>query len=160
MNQGKIQIFKILNKYRKIYQIQKITLRLRGAKIGVGNTFNGWLVVANPELLAIGNHNVFNEYVYINARGGVEIGSNCHFSVFSKIISTRLLSDHSSHISRKIIIKDDVWMAANSTIAVSQSDVIVTSKVTLAANSYLDKNILNSGIYFNKEKFKTLEEGD
>lgn len=152
--------FKIFKKYRKIYQLQKITLRLRGAKIGVGNTFNGWLAVAHPESLSIGDHNVFNEYVYINARGGVEIGSNCHFSVFSKVISTRLLNDHTSHISRRISIENDVWMAANSTIAISSKDVTVASKVTLAANSYLDKDILSSGVYFNKDKFKSLGESN
>lgn len=134
---------------KRRYQIQKILLKIRGAKIGTGNTFNSWLIISgNPKNLSIGNFNVFNEYVLINSASTVEIGNNNHFSVGSKLLSTRLNDDLTTHESFPITIKDNNWFAVDSVIAVRNGPIYIGNDVIVGARTLVFRSIFERGKYF------------
>ena len=134
---------------KRRFQIQKIFLRIRGAEIGIGNTFNGWLAVAgDPQNLVIGNHNVFNEYVVINCSESIRIGNSNHFSVGSKLISTKLNSNFSSHQSFPIIIGNNNWFAVDSVVAVRSAPIYFGDNIVIGAKSLVFSSIFTSGKYY------------
>lgn len=150
---SKLLLF-FINKYKRIYQIQKYTLRAQGAIVGKNNTFNGWLQVKNPSNLVIGDRNVFNEFVYINCKGKVTIGSDCHFSVNAKLITTKLSKDLKSHISKEIQIGNNVWLAANAMVAVSKTDIKISDFIIVGANTYISRSLKKNGLYFGNNSFR------
>jgi acetyltransferase-like isoleucine patch superfamily enzyme len=134
--------------YRRRFQLQKFFLRIKGAKVGELNTFHSWIkIVGNPQNLIIGHSNVFNEQVCLNVREKIEIGDNNHFSVGSKIITTKLSDDLSHHISFPIKIGDNCWLACDSVVAISSSEVTICNNVIIGAKNLVFKSINKPGKY-------------
>ncbi len=130
------------------FQIQKYKLRILGASVGKGNTFNGWLVIVGDySNLKVGDSNIFNQGVILNLNSSLTIGSRNHFSSGVKIVTTKLNSDLTEHISFPIQIGDNNWLATDSLIAISSGEISVSSGVILGAKSILNKSALVPGLY-------------
>jgi acetyltransferase-like isoleucine patch superfamily enzyme len=135
--------------FNRRYQIQKILLTLRGAELGSGNTFNGWLkVVGDVKNLKIGDYNVFNEYILINCKSKIIIGDWNHFSVGTKLISTRLSDDLATHISYPITIRNYCWTAVDSVIAINKSPIVISDNIIIGAKSLIFKSLEEKGKYY------------
>ena len=120
---------------------QLLWLKIRGAKLGKNvlayGRFN-W--EGYPHLLKIGNNVSINEGVFINCRGGILIGNNCHLSPGCQLQTGYLEFDakvkKKIHKSKKIFIGDNCWVASNA---------IVIGGVNMADNSVLAAGgVLNS----------------
>lgn len=134
--------------YKRRYQLQKIFLRIRGAKIGKRNTFHGWsVIVGDVRNLYIGDNNTFNEFVYLNLKSQVTIGNDNHFSVGSKIITARLNDDLTEHISYPIIIGNNCWFAVDSVVTISKNETIICDNVIVGGKSLVLNSINTPGKY-------------
>jgi len=104
-----------------------------------------------PERLHIGKNVSLNEFVYISAYGGVEIGENTRIGKGTTMIS----SDHvyerldipvfdQGLIGDKIVIGQNVWVGANVTIL---KGVTIGDNAIIAAGAVVTKNLERNGIY-------------
>ena len=98
-----------------------------------------------PERLRIGKNVSLNEFVYISAYGGVEIGDNCRIGKGTTIIS----SDHVTEritipivdqglIASKVCIASNVWIGANVTVL---KGVSIGEGAIIAAGSVVTREV-------------------
>ncbi|MCA0976439.1 acyltransferase [Halomonas denitrificans] len=108
----------------------------------------GFFSIKNQEKLVILGKLKINDFVYINAKGGVVIGDNVSLSAGSKIISTGLKITRKGlsheHIDEKIVIGDNVQVGAG---AIVLSGVKIPSNVIIGAQSVVTKSIEIPGVY-------------
>jgi len=134
--------------YKRRFQLQKYFLRIRGAKVGKKNTFNGWLcIVGDIANLCIGDNNTFNEFVYLNLKSEIIIGNGNHFSVGSKLITTKLNDSLTEHISYPVTIGNNCWFAADSVVAISKNETKICDNVIIGAKSLVLASINSPGKY-------------
>jgi acetyltransferase-like isoleucine patch superfamily enzyme len=131
--------FKILNKIKKSF------LELLGAQIGNRVIFYPGLWISPPHNLVIGDDVDLALNVLITTKGGVFIGDRTLVGYGTKIIS----SNHkiplqkqkifeSTHISKKVVIENDVWIGANCIIL---PGVVIGEGAVIAAGSIVTKNV-------------------
>lgn len=125
----------------KVFLRQKPNIIL-GNNISIYNNVIFW----GPGKINIGNNCAIgdNVIIYSSTDGGVNIGSNSLIAANSYIID----QDHSfkreqlirlqKMNTKKIIIGDDVWVGANSTIL---KGVIIGDGAVVGANSLVNKNV-------------------
>ncbi len=138
---------------KRRFQIQKIILKIRGAQVGEGNTFNDWIKISGSvKNLKIGNSNVFNEFILLNCKDKITIGDHNHFSAGCKLITTRLSDDLSSHVSNPITIEDNTWLAVDVVIATNKEPISIGSNIIIGAKSLILKSLYVKGKYFGVQK--------
>lgn len=82
------------------------------ARIGI-NT-----VIISPKGITIGCRSVINDHCVLDGSGGITIKNDVSISAFTKIYSCthKTDSDFFEYITNPIIIKNNVWIAANAMI--------------------------------------------
>jgi len=107
---------------KTIYNINIGTWRPRLKHCGKGVVFDGWVEVANPEMVSIGSGTAIHS-AFIQGTGGVTIGKNCHFGRNLAIISAnhnfenaKVLPYDDKIIHKPVFIGDGVWVGMNATI--------------------------------------------
>jgi acetyltransferase-like isoleucine patch superfamily enzyme len=93
------------------------------AKCGKGVTIRQFVTYDIPERLTLGDNVSLNEYVWINAVGGVEIGNLVRIAPYTCIVSfNHEFKDPNVPIKfqekklAKVVIEDDVWLGAHVTV--------------------------------------------
>ena len=94
-----------------------------------------------------------NDKVFINAVGGVSIGSYSVLSHGVSIISTMndierwasKTENEDLHINKEIIIEENVWLCANSTIC---AGVTIAKNSVVAAGAVVTNSLLESGCLY------------
>ena len=117
---------KIKGLFRKIrnYYIQRQLRKAHLDDVVLGPELNRNFEVRHPENLFIGKHSVLSGDCFINALGGVKIGSNCHIAKGLTVYShnhnwhsEEFVPYDSRSILRPVTIGDCVWIGCNVTIA-------------------------------------------
>lgn len=109
--------------------------------------FYGNCMIKNPVNIKVGTNVTFNDGVYLNGLGGIEIGNNVSISALSILVSTGLdpnsLKSTKQHINSKIIIGSNVQIGVG---AIILSGVIIGDNVIVGAGSVVTKNIQSNCI--------------
>jgi len=115
--------------------------------IEIGNVVSIWSTINRTRLtthrggvLLIGDYNFINGAI-ISATTKVTIGNNCKFGPFSMIIDSDFhnVKDHNKEGERgEIIIEDDVWIGAKSTIL---KGVTIGKGAVVAIGSVVTKDV-------------------
>lgn len=133
--------FKIANKIRDFY------FSFLFKKCGTNLRCFGQCNIKNPTKLVVGNNLTLNDGVYINAKGGVQIGNDVSISAHSIIVSTGLdLAKRPlnlAHIDKKIEIGNNVQIGAGSIVL---AGVTVGDDVLIAAGSVVTKDVPNNSV--------------
>ncbi|WOI24922.1 acyltransferase [Cobetia amphilecti] len=133
-------IFRILNK------INRIILKRKLKSYGNGFHTYGPVRVVCPKKLEIGDNVTFNDYSYINASGGIVIGSNVSISAGVKILSTTL--DYNkfdgTHTFNNVNIGNRVHIGAN---AVILPGVTIGNDIVIGAGAVVSKSLSDGKIY-------------
>jgi acetyltransferase-like isoleucine patch superfamily enzyme len=102
----------------------------------------GSIKVLYPENVSIGDNSRINDFVYINGRGGVKIGSRVHISA-STTINTSSLDYNSplysrSHFNTPVSIGDGTWIAQG---VIINPGVSIGPNCVIGAGSVVTDNI-------------------
>lgn len=131
--------------WRRRGQMQIVFLRLAGADIAKGVTFNGGVcVIGDPSSLTIGLGAVINENVTLNCRGGIKIGSGARISNGVHIVSTTLNPGGVGHTDGQVVIGDGVWIASGVVVG---RDCKIVSGAVVGANSVVLNDLDVPGFY-------------
>lgn len=107
----------------------------------------GKIEIVKPNNISIGSRCTINHGVYINAKSKVVIGNDVRLSAGVKIISTGLEVNSNGiykHTSDDIYIGNNVWLGAGVTVL---EGVTIANNVIIGANSLVNKNVTNPGVY-------------
>lgn len=105
----------------------------------------------NNGILMIGKNSFINEETFIDTYGDVEIGENVMISYRCVIISgTHSIGEIrcGKGKKKKVFIKDNVWIGANSTI---YPGITIESGSVISAGSVVDKDVPHDVIFKNGE---------
>lgn len=131
----------------KIYNIRAWFIKHSFHSCGKGFKAWGIFSIKNPDKLTVGNYVSINDFVYINAKGGVSIGNDVALSVGCKIISTSLdynnIGPNKIHIDKEIIIGNKVQIGAG---AIILPGVTIGNNVVVGAGSVVTESIGNNTI--------------
>lgn len=112
--------------------------------------FNEGVTVYMPYRITVGKHCSFNEWIWIDGAGYIEIGNWVRIGHRTSIISgDHKFSELGSEIKKqgatisKIVIKDNVWISANVTIL---SGVTIEEGAIVAAGSVVTKDVPKNAI--------------
>lgn len=134
--------------YRFIYLISRLKSILM--KACNPRLFKGVVLFDVPKILkssnvSIGEESKINSNVFIHADDKVTIGKNVTLSHGATILSTgydlsnwNINKYEKEHVSKPIVIEDNVWIGANVTIL---SGVTIAEGVVVAAGSVVTKNL-------------------
>lgn len=114
--------------------ILNFKLRIKGAKIHKSVRIYGKFYLKGAKSnLSIDKFSTINEGVVLNCKGKITIGKNVHLSSHCKIFTTGLTLEKipRSHITKEVIIQDNVWIGAGS---------IITKGVNIGENSVVGAN--------------------
>jgi putative colanic acid biosynthesis acetyltransferase WcaF len=120
-------------------------LRLQGASIGKSVTFYPGIKINPSKNIKIGDHVDLAWGVLITTGGSVEIGDRTLVGYRTQILSANHLIPAAKgkifgagHVSKKITIKNDVWIGANCIIL---AGVTIGEGAVVAAGSVVTKDI-------------------
>jgi acetyltransferase-like isoleucine patch superfamily enzyme len=120
-------------------------------KIGNYAVFDPDVTIRGWENLEIGEEVYFNKSCYVNAEGGMKIGSYTMIAYYAKLITdSHNFSDkkkpmaHQGVSHKAIIIEDDVWIGAG---AVVTSGRTLKKGCIIGANAVVTKDTEPYGIY-------------
>ena len=110
--------------------------------LGSGTRIYGRITLYFPENIKIGQNCTINEGVVINGREKITIGDNVRISPYT-IIETGYLDYQSdtqskAHQAKKIIIKDNVWIASGARIL---AGVTVGEGAIVASGAVVTKDV-------------------
>ena len=119
--------------------------------------------VYHMEKLTIGKNVHINDNVFINAAGRVSIGNYGVLSHGVTILSTGLdtskwlnrIENEDLHIERPVVIGDNVWIGANTTIC---PGVSIAANTIIAAGAVVSKSIEEEGCLYGGVPAKKLKE--
>ena len=114
-------------------------------KAGKNLTIRQFVTYEFPDRISIGDNVSFNEYVWLNAAGGIEIGNWVRIAPYSCIVSfDHEFADRDTPIKlqgrriAKVVIEDDVWIGAHVTIT---KGVRIGKGSVIGAGSVVTKDI-------------------
>lgn len=119
-------------------------LRLYGAKIGGNGKIANHVTVMSPWNLVLGKNVVINDYVLLDARGGLVIGNHVDIARDTNIWTGQHDYNNEEHlyVTMPVYIYDYVWLASRTTVlpgckigrgAVIASGAVVTKNVEALA---------------------------
>lgn len=143
---------KMIARCRKLYSKLTVTwLRVRGGDVAKTATVWPGARVIHPARLRIGSHTFIGHDAWVNARGGVCIGSDALIGPYCIIHSAnhKFASKErpirlQGHDLAPVTIGDNVWVAARVTIL---PGVRVAEGSVIAAGAVVTKNTEAYGIY-------------
>jgi len=130
----------------KLYDLQGFYYAVLFLKKGVNIKFFGKCYIKNPCNIVVGSNVTFNDGVYLNGLGGIEIGNDVSISALSIIVSTGLDTKDfakKKHISKKIIIGNNVQIGVG---AIILSGVNIGANVVIGAGSVVTKDVASNVI--------------
>jgi acetyltransferase-like isoleucine patch superfamily enzyme len=141
-------LFKLYNIF-KTYKLRYLNCVYKKTflKCGASSIFFGPLSYYNPDKISIGDKCVFNQNVFLNISHSLFIGNNVTISSNVFITDTTLILDklpHKEHASFPIIIEDDVWIGASTTIL---PGVKISRGCVIGAGSVVSKSTQPYGVY-------------
>ena len=160
-----VLIFKSLfNKNIKIGKLEcsgSARINIPFSKNKIGNIKIGKIIV-NPNTFInirenadfkVGDGTFFNNNCIITARKNISIGKNCLFGrnvmIFDHDHDIKADNMSNSFISKDIIIKDNVWVGANSVIL---KGVTIGQGAVIAAGSVVNVDVEDNVIFYNKRE--------
>lgn len=106
--------------------------------------------IDSPSKLTVGNNVSINRYGILNAGGEIEIGNDVligpRVTIYSQnhnFKDTSVLIRNQGYTTVKVIIKDNVWIAANVTIL---PGVTIEENCVVAANTLVNKSIAKNSL--------------
>ena len=103
--------------------------------------------IKNPEKMIVGKNLSINDYVYINALGGITIGNDVSLSSSCMIISTKLDKKSNpfnlNHVNEQITISDNVQIGAG---AIILPGVTIGCNCIIGAGAVVSKSIADNTI--------------
>lgn len=135
----------MFDRWIKKYRERKIRQKVYAVGSGL-QVFGRNIFIESPDKLCIGKNLKINSDVFINARGGVDIGNNVTLSNGCKILSTGYDLDKwreeniRVHQSEKVTIGDNVWICADAIVCPGVS--ISGNHVVVAAGAVVTKDIV------------------
>jgi|LauGreDrversion4_2_1035121.scaffolds.fasta_scaffold06084_7 acetyltransferase-like isoleucine patch superfamily enzyme len=141
-------LFKLYSIFRS-YELRYLNVVYKKVflKCGSSTIFFGRLRYYNPEKISIGNKCVFNQNIFLNISNSLFIGDNVTISSNVFITDTSLILDklpQKEHVSLPIIIEDDVWIGACTTIL---PGVTISRGSVIGAGSVVTKTTDPNGVY-------------
>ena len=132
--------------YIPFWIIRKLFYMFFGMKIGKGSRICMKCVVMSPWKIEIGKDTMINEFVVLDGRGGLQIGSSCSISMGAVIYTASHYVDSAAfeYYSKKTEIKDCCWIGAR---AIILPDSIINDFSVIAANSLFKGETIRAGIY-------------
>lgn len=134
-----------LPRFRIINFLKSNFLKLFGAKVGKKVVYYPGVWISPPSKIVIGNDVDLALNVLITTGGGVYIGDRTLIGYGTKILSSNhIIPDkskkifYSGHESKKVTIRNDVWIGANCIIL---PGVVVGEGAVVAAGSVVTKNV-------------------
>ncbi|MCE4990026.1 acyltransferase [Staphylococcus hominis] len=131
--------------YRRLY-MQKYAKKV-GANIYIGK----YVVIKNIHNLRIGNNVSIHSFSYVDAYGEIDIGNNVSIANHSTLISSdHTWEDRCKPIkynkikAKKIIIDDDVWIAAGVRIL---GGIKIRKRCIIGAGSVVNKDTEPNSLY-------------
>jgi acetyltransferase-like isoleucine patch superfamily enzyme len=134
---------------KKCHFEKDIEVRCKRIKIGENVYIGRNVMLCGIGEILIGDGTYISDYVSILANERVEIGENCNIGSYTYIID----SDHGvrkgkkiqdqPHISRKVKIKNDVWIAASSLITAGSR---IESGAVIGGNSVVRGHVPSNAI--------------
>lgn len=114
--------------------------RQAGLKAGSGSLFMRYVFVQHIHRIKIGNHSLVGWHVYLDGRGGIEIGHNVNISSYAQLItgthdcqSPRFVPEY-----RPIRIEDFAWLGTRSMVL---PGVTVGRGAVVAAGAVVVKDV-------------------
>lgn len=100
------------------WTIRNFFYKCSGMKIGPKARIGINTVIISPKGITIGCRSVINDHCVLDGSGGITIKNDVSISAFTKIYSCthKTDSDFFEYITNPIIIKNNVWIAANAMI--------------------------------------------
>lgn len=131
-------------------QILLKKFRSKFASCGEGLLVYGHPVIHFPKRIKIGNNVSLNDGCVLNATSSkIEIGDMCTISSGAQVLAATydvndfLLSQRKTHISKPIIIGDNVWICAGAIIC---PGVRIMGRVIVAAGAVVTKDVLENNV--------------
>jgi acetyltransferase-like isoleucine patch superfamily enzyme len=127
--------------------LRAIITAYRFGRCGSGLQIWGPFQIKNGQLLTCGDNLSINDYVYINAYGGIHLGNDVTLSAGSMLISTSLDTSlfflEKVHVSQPICIGNRVQIGAN---AIVLGGVTIGNNVIVGACSLVTHDIPDDSI--------------
>lgn len=100
------------------WPLRKLIFCLFGMKIGKSSRIGMKTIIQSPWNLKIGSNSIINEFCFIDARGGINIGNNVSISYGSKIVtaSHKLDDDNFEYFEESVAINNNCWLGLNAII--------------------------------------------
>ncbi len=124
--------------------LRVVVLRMFGSRVGCWK-FREGVTIWSPRGLQIGKHSSVNEWVYIQALGGVEIGNGVRIAARASLLSVNHVFDNpeipiyqQGLDLDKIVVDDDVWIGMNSVIL---AGVKIGKGAIIAAGAVVTKDV-------------------
>lgn len=134
--------------YIPAWWIRKLIYKMLGMKIGHGSRIYMKCTILAPWRIEIGENTVVNEFVMLDGRGGLSIGSNCSISVHSILFtaSHHINSEKFEYYKKTTQIGDGVWIGAR---AIVMAGSTINNNVVIGANSVTEgtKEYQSNGVY-------------
>lgn len=131
--------------YIPFWILRKIYLKTCGLKIASHSQINMSQIIIDPYKIRIGNGSHINRNCILDGRGGIEIGDNVSISFKANLItgSHKINTPDFEYQSKPIVIKDFVWIGANTTIL---PGVILDSGCVVASGAVVTKSVPKNAI--------------
>ena len=131
------------------WTIRNFFYKCSGMKIGPKARIGINTVIISPKGITIGCRSVINDHCVLDGSGGITIKNDVSISAFTKIYSCthKTDSDFFEYITNPIIIKNNVWIAANAMIL---DGSILNEFSVIGANSCFKGVAEKGGIYYGK----------
>ena len=129
------------------WTIRNFFYKCSGMKIGPKARIGINTVIISPKGITIGCRSVINDHCVLDGSGGITIKNDVSISAFTKIYSCthKTDSDFFEYITNPIIIKNNVWIAANAMIL---DGSILNEISVIGANSCFKGVAEKGGIYY------------
>ena len=98
--------------------IRKLFYRMMGMKIGKGSRICMKCIVMSPWKISIGDNTMINEFVLLDGRGELSIGSNSSISMWAILYSASHVagSKEFTYYSKPTVVGDCCWIGTHSII--------------------------------------------
>lgn len=129
------------------WHIRKFIYKCCGMKIGKDARIGIDTIIIAPSGIEIGDRSVINDHCMLDGSGHIIIKNDVSISSFCKIYSCthKTESDFFEYTTSSIVIEDNVWIAANSTIL---DGTMIKEFSVIGASSCFKGVTRKAGIYY------------
>ncbi len=137
---------KMMDLYKLVsHSLRKSYVYKSCKSVGKNLTIGKGVIIKNPRFLSLGDNVGINDYTWINATGGIQIGNDVNMgprvvihSSNHKYSDPNILIRKQGHDNKKVIIEDDVWIGAG--VIILPGNIIGRGSV-VAAGAVVAKDV-------------------